>query len=164
MRRGRKWIVRILPALGCGLLLAVWFAPVLVSSTTLRQQVPKLLFPTIPGAIEIGSASMDWLSPVIIRNLHWEDADGNPLLDINEFATSQPLWKLVTRRSNLGRLRIVEPYLAVSVRSDGSNLEDVINELLSGPASTSPVPEFELEVVGRDDHTGTQAGVTEFDH
>ena len=68
----RKWKGRLLIAF---LMLAgaaaglAWFAPALIAMTALKQRVPKFLFPSYPGTIELGATSLGWLSPVVIHDL-----------------------------------------------------------------------------------------------
>ena len=138
--------MRLLLVGGCCLGLALWFAPMIVAETALKQQVPKLLFPLYPGTIEIGAASLGWLQPVIVRELRAEDAEGNPFLEVKEFITSEPLWKLAVSQANLGRLILVEPKVIVAFRPDGSNLEDILEKMMSGPPSSAPPADLELEV------------------
>jgi len=135
-----------------GLLLAllattVWFAPTIVAKTSLRQRIPKLIFPTYPGTVEVGETSIGWFSPIVVKGLKAEDEEGHTLLDAKEFSTVETLWTLVTRQTNLGRMRLVDPVVTVSIRENGSNLEDVYAKFMSGPASTAPVPAYELEIV-----------------
>ena len=126
---------------------AVWFAPAIVAQTSLRQRIPKLIFPTYPGTVEVGETSIGWFSPIVVKGLRAEDEEGHTLLDAKEFSTVETLWTLATRQTNLGRMRLVDPVVTVSIRKDGSNLEDVYAKFMSGPASAAPVPAFELEIV-----------------
>ena len=132
----------------CTLLVAVWFAPSIIAQPAVLQQLPKMVLPQYPGTIEVGSASLGWLQPVVIRNVKATGADGHPLLDVKEFSTSEPLWKLAVSQANLGRLKLIEPQVSLEFRADGSNLEDVLQKLMSGPSSqsTAPVPDLELEI------------------
>ena len=126
---------------------AAWFAPAIVAQTSLRQRIPKLIFPTYPGTVEVGETSIGWFSPIVVKGLRAEDEEGHTLLDAKEFSTVETLWTLATRQTNLGRMRLVDPVVTVSIRKDGSNLEDVYAKFMSGPASAAPVPAFELEIV-----------------
>ncbi len=143
---GGRWLRR------GGLLLVllatvVWFAPAIVAKTSLRQRIPKLIFPTYPGTVEVGETSIGWFSPVVVKGLRAEDEEGHTLLDAKEFSTVETLWTLATRQTNLGRMRLVDPVVTVSIRQDGSNLEDVYAKFMTGPASTAPIPAYELEIV-----------------
>lgn len=142
----RRWIGRLALLFLGVVTAAVWFAPLIVAQTSLKQRVPKLLFPLFPGAVEVGSASLNWLRPVVVDNLRAEDADGHPFLEIKQFSTSEPLWKLVLSQANLGRLILTEPTVILEFRPHGSNLEDVIASLLSGPPSSRPASDFELMI------------------
>lgn len=143
--RGR-WALRLFMLLGCCLGVALWFAPMIVAETSLKQQVPKLLFPLYPGTVEIGSASLGWLQPVVVRGLRADDAEGNLFLEVKEFSTSEPLWKLAVSQANLGRLILVEPKVSVVFRAGGSNVEDILEKMMSGPPSSAPPSDLELEV------------------
>ena len=125
----------------------IWFAPAIVAQTSLRQRIPKLIFPTYPGTVEVGETSIGWFTPIVVKGLRAEDEEGHTLLDAKEFSTVETLWTLATRQTNLGRMRLVDPVVTVSIRKDGSNLEDVYAKFMSGPASTAPIPAFELEIV-----------------
>lgn len=144
----RRWANRLLMLFACSLAVVIWFAPAIVAQTELKQQVPKLLFPLYPGKVELGAASLGWLQPVVVHNLKATDADGQPFLDVKEFSTSEPLWKLALSQANLGRLILLEPQVNVAFRSGGSNAEDILAKMMSGPPSKAPNPDFELEVHG----------------
>ena len=142
----RRWLGRLFFLFVCCLGAGLWFAPMIVAETSLKQQVPKLLFPLYPGTIEIGSASLGWLQPVVVHNLKAEDAEGHPFLEVREFSTSEPLWKLALSQANLGRLKLVEPKVFVDFRPNGSNAEDILTKMSSGPPSSAPIPDFELVI------------------
>jgi translocation and assembly module TamB len=143
---GRRWLRRFSFVVFVALIGGAWFAPEIVARTSLRQHVVKLLLPNYPGAIEIGSASLGWMSPIVVRDLRADDSDGRTLLQVKEFSTRETLLSLATRPGTLGRLRLVGPVVNVSFRDAGSNLEDVLKTLLGGPSSSRAVA-FELEVV-----------------
>ncbi|MEI8379898.1 MAG: hypothetical protein WCJ09_07210 [Planctomycetota bacterium] len=142
----RRWLGRLFFLFICSLVVALWFAPMIVAETSLKQQVPKLLFPLYPGTVEIGTASLGWLQPVVVNNLKAEDAEGHPFLEVKEFSTSEPLWKLALSQANLGRLKLVEPKVFVDFRPNGSNAEDILAKMASGPPSSAPIPDFELVI------------------
>ena len=149
-RAKRNWKGRLLVAfiLLVGSLAGVaWFGPSIIAATALKQQVPKFLFPSFPGNVELGETSLGWLSPVVIRDLKATDDQGMPLLEVREFSTSETLWTLVTRANDLGRLKLVEPVVHVALRNDGSNVEDVVTKFLNGLGpSTSPAADVQVEI------------------
>ena len=146
----RKWVVRLFVL--CLVLLSslaglAWFGPNIVAATALKQQVPKFLFPSFPGKVELGETSLGWLSPVVIRDLKVTDDQGQPLLEVREFSTSETLWTLATRANDLGRLKLVEPVVHVALRNDGSNVEDVVTKFLNGLGpSTGPTADVQVEI------------------
>ena len=145
-RGGGRWLMFGFLLLAM-LATTVWFAPAIVAKTELRQRIPGLIFPTYPGKVEVGETSIGWFSPIVVKGLRAEDETGHLLLDAKEFSTVETLWTLATRQTNLGRMRLVDPVISVTIRPDGSNLEDVYAKFMSGPASTAPIPAFEFEMV-----------------
>ena len=140
-RRG-KWLKRI----GFGLTLVALlglFAPTILSLTVLKTRVPKILGSMLHVNVEWRQLSLGWLSPVVVKNLKVEDQDGRPLLEAQTISTSHPLWALAIQSGNLGTLKIVEPVLHVSLRNNGSNLEDLIAKFPGGAKSTIDKPSKE---------------------
>lgn len=144
-RPRRRWVRWTVALLGL-LLVAVWLAPTIVAQTALKQQIPRMLFPTYPGTIAVGEAQLDWLQPVVVHDVVAEDDQGLRLLEVKQFSTQLPLWKLALNPKRLGTLILTDPRLSVELRSEGSNLEDALSRFLAGPASTPP--DFDLEVRG----------------
>ena len=145
----RKWAARFF-VLGLMLLVSLagitWFGPNIVAATALKQRVPKLLFPSFPGNVELGETSLGWLSPVVIHGLKATDDQGQPLLEVREFSTSETLWTLATRATDLGRLKLVEPVMHVALRNDGSNVEDVVTKYLNGLTGSGPAADVQVEI------------------
>jgi hypothetical protein len=123
-----------------------WFAPEIVSQTSLRQSVVNWATSGLPLRVELGPTSLGWLRPVSLRDLRVLDADGKSLLAVKELRSERTLWQLATQRSVLGTFTLIEPTGQVVLRDDGSNVEDVVSALLSGPTS-DPSPEFRIEIV-----------------
>lgn len=142
-RRRWRWVV----VLFLGLLLGgAWFAPEIVSQTSLRHSVAAWATQGLPLKVELGATSLGWLRPVALRDLRVLDTDGQPLLEVKELRSEKSLWQLATQLSQLGTFTLVEPTGHVLMRADGSNVEDVVTALLSGPA-TEPSPEIRLDIV-----------------
>ncbi|MBM4076092.1 MAG: hypothetical protein FJ267_10645, partial [Planctomycetes bacterium] len=125
----------------------VWFSPAILVKTPLIHQLTKLACPTYPGAINLGDVSAGWLSPLVVQGFVAEDEEGHRLIEVSEIASAKKLWEIVTNWSDLGRFQLVEPIVRVSIRRDGSNIEDTLTKFFSGPQSSSPLPSFEVEVV-----------------
>ncbi len=127
-RRGRWWKRGFFLFLLVGIF--GWFAPSIVATTELRNQLPKLLLPDFPGSLELGEASLNWNAPIVLRNVRLSDLDGQSLLDVRQFSTNETLWTLVTQRGNLGTVKFVEPVIRVSMNDNDSNLEQFLTKLI----------------------------------
>ena len=138
LRRG-KWLKRGLFGL-LMLALVAMSMPTILCSTLLRRSVPKMVVPMLHANIEWSELSLGWLSPIVIKNVKVEDQEGHPLLEVQQISTDHPLWALIAHSNNLGTLKIVEPVLHVSLRNDGSNLEDLIAKF-SDPSKPPQTPE-----------------------
>ena len=123
-----------------------WFAPEIVSQTSLRQSIANWATQGLPLRVELGPTSLSWAKPVSFRDLRVLDSDGKSLLAVKELRSEKTLWQLATQQSALGTFTLIEPSGNVVLRADGSNVEDVVTALMSGPA-TGPAPEIRLEIV-----------------
>ncbi len=141
-RRRWRWVALLfLGSLGAG----AWFAPEIVSQTSLRQRVADWAMAGMPIRVELGAATLGWLKPVELRELRVSDTDGKLLLTAKELRGERTLWQLATQPSQLGTFTLVEPAGHVVLRADGSNIEDVLAALPSD--STEPAPSFRMEIV-----------------
>lgn len=141
-RRSGSWLrsLAVLVILGGW---AVWAIPSLVAMTELRQQVPKYLFPQFRGNIELGETRLNWMSPVVVKEIEIRDRDGTRLLKIGVFRTTQPLWKLITQPSSLGRIDLENLSIFVARSETGTNFDQTLFDFSSGSGS-STIPLLEL--------------------
>jgi hypothetical protein len=98
--------------------------------------LPKVL----PGGglqVAIGDASLGWFSPPSVSGIEVRDAAGRPLVAIESVQLSRSPWALLKNLRDLGEIEITRPVVYVAVRPDGSNVEDVINQLTARSASES---------------------------
>ena len=112
-RRGRRWLVR-LAAVGLLLTLAVWFAPVVVAKTGLRQVVLARVFADLDGTVAAGGASLGWLSQVELRDVTVTDPSGLTVLRAERVTSSRTLLALALDRSDLGTFTVERPVLEVA--------------------------------------------------
>lgn len=149
--RGR-WLKRI----GLFLVLLAVFAacaPMILSATLLRNGLPTFVAGMIHVNVEWSELTLGWLSPLSVKGLKVQDEQNQKLLDVQSISTSHPLWALAAHSSNLGTVTIVEPVLHVSLRNDGSNVEDLIAKFSAEPeaktdtdSSTASVPSVIVEI------------------
>ena len=119
-------------------LIAAWFAPAFVARSGLRHRLVHAVFPSYPGEVSVGRASLGWIAPVVLEDIVLRDLDGKELLHVESFRTSKNLFSLLARRSQgLGTLTLTHPQLNVRLKAGGSNLEEAIRPLLEAPGSGS---------------------------
>ena len=133
-RAPRRWPKRL--AVFLFLVAAVVAAlPTVVSKTPLRNVILSAVLPNVlpNGGVQvaIGDASLGWFSPPSVSGIEVRDAAGRPLLAVESVQLSRSPWSLAANWHDLGEIEITRPVVYVAVRPDGSNVEDVINELRS---------------------------------
>lgn len=113
--------------------------PTIVAKTPLRN---TLVAGLMPGGIRvsIGAASLGWFTAPSASRIEVLDAAGGKLLDVESVRLDRTLWSLATDPRDLGQIEIVRPTLYVSVRPDGSNVEDALRPLLSRLSKNEPQP------------------------
>lgn len=118
----------ILTVLALGL---IWFAPSLVAKTPLRNLLLAPLDEQVVGSIEMGSASLGWLSPVRLNNVVLRHRDGRPLATIPQIAMSNSLLALAWNPGQLGEIVLSGPEIIVESRENGTNVEDMFGHLFA---------------------------------
>jgi len=142
-RRKRRWLLPVLLIAGLGLL---WAAPILVARTSLRSYALASVCGDLQGEIRAETMSLDWFSPVVVRNLSWHGTDGEILLRADSLSSDHTLLDLVAHRADAGTLRIESPQLRLEVRPDGSNLEDALQNVLNRQDEAPSTTAFALAV------------------
>jgi len=114
-RRHRwRWIAVLLLGTLAG---GVWFAPAIVSQTSLRHSIASWVTRGWPIRVEPGPTSLGWMKPVTLRDLRVHDADGQPLLTIKELRSEKTLWQLATQPTQFGTFTLVDPIANVVLRA-----------------------------------------------
>ncbi len=108
-----------------------WFAPEIVARTSFVQRMVAQNTSDLAGSVSIGRVSLGWMSPVEVRDVAVQDAQGQPLAQIESVRTEKTLFSLAMDTHNLGTLILEKPRLQLLLKPDGSNLEDAIRPLLS---------------------------------
>ena len=117
----------------CCLLLGglLFFAPTIISSTPVWKSGIAWAAPQLAGKVEIGAVSLGWLSPVTLSQVTVLDIQGQPLARIGSVRTQNTLFALACNHKQLGTIVIDEPTARIVLRTDGSNVEDLLAELLT---------------------------------
>lgn len=131
------------------LLGAVWFAPVAIVTTSLRDVPLRALFAGIDGVIESGGARWQWFGSIAFHDLVLRDRAGTPVAFVPHGSLDRGLVALLMDRRNLGTVRLFAPEARVEVRRGGSSLEDIVAPWLAGlvPAADGSTPALAIEIV-----------------
>ena len=153
----RRWLKRLV--IGFTLLsICVLALPTIVSYTGLRNAPLRLALRDIHGTVEAGGASLSWFGPLSYTDLTIRDSHGNVLLSLAKVESERSLFALLANLKDLGTFRIEQPQVSLSLRPDGSNIEDVFAPMLTSqhkPASESSgeptkPPAMTVEIVDGD--------------
>lgn len=120
----RRWRRRFLAAFVAALLLGV-AAPYLFSWGPCRRLVLSAIPSRIHGVISAERASLGWFSSPVLEEFAIRTESGEPLIAVESVELEQPLWRLVSHPSDLGRIKAERPQLHLLLREHGSNFEDV---------------------------------------
>ncbi len=119
-RRRRKWLIF------AGLLAAlIWFAPAIIAGTSLKQRILPAVLPQYPAGMHVGSASLSWTSPAVLRNVTFEDLQQNKFLQVDDITTGETLLQLLLNSDGVHPIKLSGAVIDARFRTDGSNLEDV---------------------------------------
>ncbi len=145
-KRLRLWLLIAV----VGAIAIVFTAPIIIAKTSLKQSALNWALQDFDGQLVIESASLNWFSPIELKNVTATDSAGDLLFEIESIATSRPLLSFLYS-SDLGKLTIAGPTLHAQLRPDGSNFEDAFAKMLADDESTAnstELPNFELIVTG----------------
>ena len=129
----------------------VWFAPTIISTTGLWKPLLGQFVPPLAGRVDAGSLSLGWMSPIVVKDLVVRDEAGEVLAQIGVFQSEKTLLSLAQNQSDLGKFTLDEPQGRIVLRSDGSNVEDLIAQFAKefpkrDTTSAAAIPSFSLAV------------------
>ena len=105
-RRLWRWFLR-LSLFGVLVLAAgVWFAPQIVSHSSLRSKILAWALDGQPVKVDFITSDLEWFKPVTARNVSVVDAQGKPLVKAKEFHSQATLWELIRGWPKLGTFQI----------------------------------------------------------
>jgi hypothetical protein len=123
-----------------------WFAPWILATTGLWKSLVPLAAPELAGKIDAKSLSLSWLSPIVARQVALRDANGQSLADVESVRTERSLLELVLYPSDAGKILLQAPHVQLSLREDGSNLEDFLALLAKTSTTRRTQLGFSLQV------------------
>ncbi|MFO0945344.1 MAG: hypothetical protein U1D30_05265 [Planctomycetota bacterium] len=100
--------------------LAVLFAvaPRLAAVTSFRNEVFKRFVKNWNGSVEVGAATLGWLTPPEFLDIELRSPTGSTVIEIPRFAADEPLWKFVFTNGDLGTVVISDPRANVVVKRE----------------------------------------------
>ncbi|HEV7279175.1 MAG TPA: hypothetical protein VGN57_03090 [Pirellulaceae bacterium] len=101
-------------------------APFIVAGTSWRDTAVGYAFASFPGKIETTSVSFNWFGPVSLKNVKAYDPEGALLFTADDVSTERWLWSLAWNSTDVGGVTLTKPELFLTLRKDGSNLEDLL--------------------------------------
>jgi len=104
----------------------VWFAPTIILNSPLKNTLIATAAGDFQGAIQVGSVSAGWLSPLSARGVVVYDAAGERLAEAASVVVDKSLVSLLRNYRDLGTIRVQSPVVNLVLRPDGSNLEDAL--------------------------------------
>lgn len=141
-RRRRLWLL-VVPAIAA----LLWAAPVLIAQTPVKGFVLNRLTSDIQGDVTVSAMTLDWLSPVVMHEIAVIDRQGRRVIHVPAASTRKTLLEVVTSLNQPTQLRIERPVVEVTIQDAGSNLEDVLREMLNSAGSSSAQPRVDLEII-----------------
>jgi hypothetical protein len=135
--RRRRWLRRVLPLFTL-LALGVWFAPAVVAKTGLRNTIARKALADVRGSVEVGGASLGWLSPVELRDVTIKDQSGRAVVTVPKITSQKSLLDLARNRAEPGECVLENPTVAVVCEKNTTNLEAAFAEYLKD--DTPPAP------------------------
>lgn len=139
--RRRRW-PKVLAGAVVLLLLAAWFAPAVVARTSLRNRIARRAAADLNGTLDVGGASLGWLSRVELRDVTLTDAQGRVVARIPKVTSGRTLLGLLRDPSNPGEFTLDRPAVEVVCGPHGTNVEDVFRKFIEdvGPPAATRTP------------------------
>ena len=105
--------------------------PLVIAKTPLRNILLSAAIPNNALRVTVRDASLSWFSGPSLSGVEVKDPAGNMLLSAERISQARGPLDLLMNRRDLGVIEIRRPTIHVQVRPDGSNLEDVVHQLLT---------------------------------
>lgn len=125
---GGKW-KKILIGTVASLLVLVLCAPLLLQSKTLVLGFLARSKAIEPLKLDVGSISFGWFRPLRLSGVEIQDGAGKTLARVGRVDTELSLWRLLTRRSDLGTVSVEQLEATAEVSHGSTNIEQIVQEL-----------------------------------
>ncbi|MBC20252.1 MAG: hypothetical protein CMJ74_08320 [Planctomycetaceae bacterium] len=114
--------------------------PSIFSHTSLRQKIVPWVLPELKATSHIGSASLGWFSPVLLRDVKFTDDKGEPLISNATIHLNRTLLGLITQGIAGATVTISDADIDLVVENQSSNWEKAFEAILAKPASEDSPP------------------------
>ncbi|QDU63642.1 hypothetical protein Pan216_45230 [Planctomycetes bacterium Pan216] len=139
------WVVAL------GLLLSVacasWFAPTIVGLTGLRQSIVAEVFKNPNGVLHVQSASLGWLSPIVLEGTSIKGHDGELFFLAPRIESQEPLYRCIFDPKGSISFQVTDPKIRIAVDGTTSNVEQIYGHVLDEPQTDDDGPR-RFEVTG----------------
>ena len=134
----RRWGLRLGLFL-VGLAVLAWFLPAIIVNTPILGWIVRKASGSLKCSISVQSASLGWLSPISVKGIEIRDGQNQAMLEVATIASDKSLLAILRNYSQLGQFRLEKPVISIVLRSDGSNVEDLLANFKSEtPEKKSP--------------------------
>lgn len=141
----RRFPLRTLLTLAM-LVAGIWMAPSIVARTPLLNGFVQSAAANVNGSVVCRGGSLGWFSPVVLRGVELRDVHGESLVYIPHLRLETSLWKLLTSgAASVSGLRLEQPEVNIHLTDRGSDLQDALDPLWSGPGDTA-ITELDIAV------------------
>ncbi|MBI1248999.1 hypothetical protein GC197_14295 [bacterium] len=109
----------------CGLGLVLMVLPSFLAQTPLLPWAIGQATANINAEVSVGSASLGWFSPVVLKDVRVVDPNGGQIAEVPSLRVSKSLLGLIIDSSDLGTIEINQPTLHVTATQGTTNLEQI---------------------------------------
>jgi hypothetical protein len=128
------------------LFVIVCFLPTILAYTSIVDGYLNGPLVNLNGTIKASSVSLGWFSPIVLSGVEVRDHDNQLVATVAKLSSEKSFLSLWRDSSRLGKFTFTKPKLAIVLRENGSNLEDVLKNYLASKDDKKSV-DTEIEIV-----------------
>lgn len=117
------------------LLVVLTMLPSIAAQTPLLSWGVTQAAAGIQGKVSVGSASLGWFSPIVLRDVKVTDTEGQLLAEIPTVRISKSLLGVLANSNDLGTIELTQPTAHVVVLEGSSNIEQLFPVATPLPSS-----------------------------
>ncbi|WP_417379794.1 hypothetical protein [Gimesia sp.] len=148
---------RIFLVLVIGFCVLLWFAPQIVSRTSLKDSILPRILKDYPGEIRTGKVTLHWGAPVTFQNVALEDFEGRDVVRIAQIQTKKTLWELAKDRKRVGDVNVNHVTTLTYVNEQGLANQDLLTAIINKGTKENPQGDPDAK---EEPKTGSQQSLT----